>query len=213
MEAAHAAAVLAVGTSPLAEREAQERVSGVEVESSMAPASAHEEAEGLVWKIALLEGALAEVCRAWEVAEENSCCLSDAVADAEQQWEESEREHQEQFEELTLLQAWGSKLCLAIVCPPRMRNHLSEGMHIAALRHTKMVRELTVLRAAVSSAVEITLGCSPNQTFRVEVVGELVAKFWKLEERHSRLEKPSTRICNLLLVPPSDRVRLADQLE
>jgi hypothetical protein len=76
-----------------------------------------------------------------------------------------------------------------------------------------MVRELTVLRAAVSSAVEITLGCSPNQTFRVEVVGELVAKFWKLEERHSCLEKPSTRICNLLLGPPSDRVRLADQLE
>jgi hypothetical protein len=64
MEAAHDAAVLAVGTSPLAEREARERVSGVEVESSMAPASAHEEAECLVWKIALLEGELAEVCQA-----------------------------------------------------------------------------------------------------------------------------------------------------
>jgi hypothetical protein len=39
------------------------------------------------------------------VAEENSRGLSDGAADAEQQWEESEREFQEQFQELTLLQA------------------------------------------------------------------------------------------------------------
>jgi hypothetical protein len=41
--------------------------------------------------------------------------------------EVSEKEHQEQFEELTLLQTWGSELCLAIAGPPRVRNHLSEG--------------------------------------------------------------------------------------
>jgi hypothetical protein len=37
------------------------------------------------------------------MAEENSHGLSNAVADAERWKEESEREHQEQFEELTLL--------------------------------------------------------------------------------------------------------------
>jgi hypothetical protein len=44
----------------LAEREAQERVSRVEAESTVVLASAHEETEGLVRKIALLESELAE---------------------------------------------------------------------------------------------------------------------------------------------------------
>jgi hypothetical protein len=96
----------------------------------------------------------------------------------------SERERWEQFEELTLLQTRGSDLCLAIVGPPRVRNHLSEGMRSAAHHHTKMAGELATLRAAVSSAVESVLGRSPDEAFRVEVVGELVAKFQRLEERH-----------------------------
>jgi hypothetical protein len=44
----------------LLEREALERVSIVEVENTVASASAHENVEGLVWKIALLEGKLVE---------------------------------------------------------------------------------------------------------------------------------------------------------
>jgi hypothetical protein len=44
----------------LAEREAWERVSTVEVENVMALAFSREDAEGLVRKIALLEGELAE---------------------------------------------------------------------------------------------------------------------------------------------------------
>jgi hypothetical protein len=76
----------------LAEREAQERVSRVAVESTAALASGHKDAEGLAQKIALPEGELAKVRRAWELAEGNSCDLSDAAADAEQWWEESERE-------------------------------------------------------------------------------------------------------------------------
>jgi hypothetical protein len=59
----------------------------------------------------------------------------------------------------------------------------AEGMWIAALHHTKMVEELAVLWAAVSSTVELALGRSPVETFRVEVVGELVDEFGKLEER------------------------------
>jgi hypothetical protein len=70
----------------------------------------------------------------------------------------SEKERQEHFEELTLLQTRGFELCLAIVSPQRVRNHLSEGMQITALRHTKMVRELAGLRATVSSAMELALG-------------------------------------------------------
>jgi hypothetical protein len=88
----------------MAEREAQERVSAVEAESVSTLTSAHEEAEGLVRKITVLEGELAEVHRAREVAKENSCGLSNVTANAEWQREESEREHREQVKELTLLQ-------------------------------------------------------------------------------------------------------------
>jgi hypothetical protein len=50
-------------------------------------------------------------------------------------------------------------------------------MWIATLYHTEMAEELATLRTVMSSAVEFTLGCSPDETFRVEVVDELVAKF------------------------------------
>jgi hypothetical protein len=130
--------------------------------------------------------------------------LSDVAVDVKRQWEVSEKGHQEHFEELTLLQTWGSLLCLSIIGHPRVRNHLSEGMRIAALCHTEMARELAMLRAMVSSAVELALGRSPDATFWVEVVGELVAEFQKLEEWCSRLEQPDMRIYNLLLgLPPS----------
>jgi hypothetical protein len=56
----------------------------VEVESVEALASAHEVAEGLVWRITLLEGELTEVHRTREVAEENSWGLSNTAADVEQ---------------------------------------------------------------------------------------------------------------------------------
>jgi hypothetical protein len=42
------------------QQEARERVSGVEPENTVALASAHEDAEGLVQKVTLLEGELAE---------------------------------------------------------------------------------------------------------------------------------------------------------
>jgi hypothetical protein len=129
------------------------------------------------------------------------------------QWEEFEREHREQFEELTLLQTRGFELCLAITGPPQVRNHLSEGMQIATLHHIEMARELAVLQTAVSSAVEFTLGCSFDETFWVEVMDELVAEFRKLEERCSWLERPSVRIYDLLLAPPSGRDLLIDHLD
>jgi hypothetical protein len=70
-------------------------MSRVEVESVAALASACEDAEGVVQRITLLEGELAEAHWAREVAEENACGLFDAVADAKQRWEESERECRE----------------------------------------------------------------------------------------------------------------------
>jgi hypothetical protein len=161
----------------------KEKVSRGEAENAVAIASAHEDADGFVRKIALLEGKLMLEHRTREV---------------------SERECQDQFEELTLLQARGSKLCHTIVGPPQARHHLSEGMRLAALHHTEMAGELAVLWAAVSSAVESVLGRSPNDTFHMEVVGDLVAKFQKLEEWHSRLEWPTMQICGRLLgLPPS----------
>jgi hypothetical protein len=114
----------------------------------------------------------------------------------------SDREHREQFEELTLLQTRGSELCHPIVSSPLSRHHLCEGMRHAALRHTEMAGEFSALRVAVSFVVESVLGRSPNNTFHVEVVGELVAKFQKLEEQCSRLERHAVRICKQLLGPP-----------
>jgi hypothetical protein len=75
----------------------------------------------------------------------NSQGLSDAMVDAEQLWEESERECQERVQELTLLQPRGFELCPAVVGPPRVRSHLSEGMRLAALHHTEMAKQVAML--------------------------------------------------------------------
>jgi hypothetical protein len=77
--------------------------------------------------------------------------------------------HREQFEELTLLQTRGSELCLAIVGPSQVRNHLSKEMHYAALCHTEMDGELVTLWAVVSSAVESVVGRSPDKTFQLRL--------------------------------------------
>jgi hypothetical protein len=55
-----------------------------EVEDATVLASAHEDAEGLVWKVTLLKGELAEARRAQEVAVEKFCSLFDASADGGQ---------------------------------------------------------------------------------------------------------------------------------
>jgi hypothetical protein len=129
----------------LAGREAQEWVSRVEVENTTVLASARVDVEGLVRNIALLEGELVEVHRAREVAEEKFHGLFDMAADAGRRWEVFKKGHREHFEELTRLYTQGSELCLAIVCPPWVRNHLLEGIQITALRHTEMVGELAAL--------------------------------------------------------------------
>jgi hypothetical protein len=92
---------------------------------------------------------------------ENLHILSDAMADVEHWWEVSERDCQEHCEELTLLYTRGSVLCRAIVGPPWLRNHLSNGMWRSAPRHIEMDGELTM----ESSAAEAALECSPNETF------------------------------------------------
>jgi hypothetical protein len=109
----------------------------VEVGNTAALTSACEDAKGFIRKIALLEGELAAEHRAREV---------------------SEREHREQFQELTLLQTRGSELCHTIVGPPLVRHHLSEGVRLAALCHIEMAGVLVALWAPVSSAMESALG-------------------------------------------------------
>jgi hypothetical protein len=160
----------------LAEREARERVSRVEAESATTLASSRGEVEDLAWWIALFEGGLAEVRNSRDMTEEKSWGLTDTVTDAEWRLEESKRECREQVKELTLLQIRGFELCLTVVGPPRVRSHLLEGMRVATLCYTEMARELAALRTAVSSTAEFTLGHSPNDTFLVEVVDELIAE-------------------------------------
>jgi hypothetical protein len=40
-----------------------------------------------------------------------------------------------------------------------------------------MAEKLAALRAVVSSAAELMLGCSPTKAFKVEVVDKLAAEF------------------------------------
>jgi hypothetical protein len=88
-----------------------------------------------------------------------------------------------------------------------------EGMQIIALCHTEMDEKLAALRVVVSSTVELALGHSSDETFQVEVVGELVAEFWKPDKRSSRLEWPGMRTYDLLVGPPPGRARLVDHLD
>jgi hypothetical protein len=65
----------------------------------------------------------------------------------------------------------------------------------------------------MSSAVESRLGRSPSDTFHVEVMHELATEFQKMEDRRSWLERPTERICVLLLGPRTGQARLADHLD
>jgi hypothetical protein len=76
-----------------------------------------------------------------------------------------------------------------------------------------MAGELATLWMVVSSIVESVLGRSPDETFPVEVVGELVTEFQWLEKRRSWLKQPSARICDLLLGLPPDQASLANHLD
>jgi hypothetical protein len=65
----------------------------------------------------------------------------------------------------------------------------------------------------VSSTVESVLGHLPDETFWVDVVGKLVAEFWRLVEWCSQLEHHGARICDQLHGPPLGRARLANHLD
>jgi hypothetical protein len=61
-------------------------------------------------------------------------------------------------------------------------------MRLAALLHTKMAKELAMLRVMVFSTMESVHGRSPNDAFCVELVGELATEFQKIKDQRSRLE-------------------------
>jgi hypothetical protein len=95
-------------------------------------------------------------------------------------------------------------------------HHLSEGLRLA-LYHTKMVGDIAALPAVVSSAMELALRRSPNDTFHVEVVGELVAEFQMLEEPAPWATEEGSMTCSLgchLVEPnwPIVWMRLLDSL-
>jgi hypothetical protein len=57
------------------------------------------------------------------------------------------------------------------------------------------------------------LGRSPSNAFWVEVLEELVTEFKEQAEWCSHLEYSGLRVCDLILVPSTDQVRLANCLE
>jgi hypothetical protein len=50
-------------------------------------------------------------------------------------------------------------------------------MRATALHHSEVVGELTMLRAVVSTAIELVLGSLPGEISWVEVMNELATKF------------------------------------
>jgi hypothetical protein len=125
----------------------------------------------------------------------------------------SEMERLEQFEELSLLQAWGAKLCLTIIGPSQVKSTLPTRMWATTLRHAMVIRELAARQAVVTSAMERVLRRSPDETSRVDVMNELTAKIQKLEELCSWLKGLGVRIYDLLLGPLPGQAQWADHLE
>jgi hypothetical protein len=139
------------------------------------------------------------------VAEEKAHSLSNSSAEGARWLVVFDMERREQFEEISLLWAWSTELCLTVIGSSHVRSPLSVRMQVAALRHTEVVRELTALWAAVSSAAKLVLGHSPGETSQVEVMSELTTKFHKLEELCSWLQGPGAYICSLLLGSSPDQ--------
>jgi hypothetical protein len=95
-----------------------------EVESATVPDSIQEDTKGVVCKVALLKGELAAVHQAQEVAKDKFRNLPDVSPDGVWWFMIFEMEHREKFEELSLLRAWGSKLCFTITGPSPVRGPL-----------------------------------------------------------------------------------------
>jgi hypothetical protein len=76
----------------------------------------------------------------------------------------SEMERREHFGELSLLRSRGVKLRLSIIGKLQVMSPLLARMRAATLHHAGVVRELTMLRATVSSTTELVLGCLPGAT-------------------------------------------------
>jgi hypothetical protein len=124
------------------------------------------------------------------VAEEKFNSLCGTSANGARWLVVSDTERQEQFEELSLLWAWGAEFCITNVGPSQVRSHLSTRMRAATLHHAGMAEELTVLWTIVSSTTKLLLRHSPDDTSWVELMNELTAKFWRLEELCLRCEGP-----------------------
>jgi hypothetical protein len=88
-----------------------------EMENVAVLAYVREDAEGLICKVSLLEGELAEAHRARGVAKEKVCSLSSSSAEGAWRLVVCNMEHREKFEELSLLRAWDAELCLTIIDP------------------------------------------------------------------------------------------------
>jgi hypothetical protein len=93
-----------------------------------------------------------------------------------------------------------------------MRSPLLARMWTTTFLHTEMTGELIVLWSVVSSAVELVLGRSPGETSQVEVMNELIAKFYRWEELCSRLEGLGMKICALLVGLSTSQAKWDDHL-
>jgi hypothetical protein len=90
---------------------------------------------------------------------------------------------------------------------------LHKGMRFAAASHIEMPMRLVALREVVSSPPQSVPGCSPTEALQVDVVGEMLTKFWEQVERCLRLESSRSRVCDLILGLADDSVWATIHLE
>jgi hypothetical protein len=72
-------------------------------------------------------------------------------------------------------------------------------MCFAAVHHTEVVMQLSMLWAALSLADQSILGRLPVDAPQAGVVGEMVARFEEQEEWCSHIETSDSRVCDLIL--------------
>jgi hypothetical protein len=75
------------------------------------------------------------------------------------------------------VRSWGVEMCLSIIGLSQVMSPLPTWMRVAALHHTGVVLQLTMLWATVPSTTELVLGHLPRETSWVEVMNELTTKF------------------------------------
>jgi hypothetical protein len=127
--------------------------------------------------VALLEGELVEAHWAQDVAEEKVYDLSSSSAEGPDDWWPLRQGIMNSLRSFPIYAFGAPSSALPSLVRYWWGPPLITKMQAATLRLIGVVRELIALQTAVSSTVERVLECSLGEASRVEIMGNLAAKF------------------------------------